>query len=386
MKKVLEQRLRALEDQHLRRSTVVLDPVAGPVVRVGGREVLNLSSNDYLGLTAEPALMAALRRTTADRGSGAGAARLVTGTQSVHEKLERELAEHLDTPRALLFGSGYLANVGVLAALGAEGGTIISDESNHASIVDGCRLARARVLVYRHLDVDHVRELLSDAEPPVLVVTESVFSMDGDRGPLEKLCDAASEAGAWVYVDEAHAYGHLGPAGRGLSSMPQVSDRVDVRMGTLGKALGCYGAFVAGGEELAEYLVSRARTFLYSTALPPGIVDAAREALKIVAGPRGDVLRARLGSCIRSLRLGLMEQGWELLDVPGPILPVMVGDAQQAVALSEKLMARGLLVRAMRYPTVKPGTERLRMVASAALTDEHIDRALAEMGKLRKEL
>jgi 8-amino-7-oxononanoate synthase len=386
MRRALAERLRALDERGLRRRALVAAQRSGPEVEVDGRIVVNLSSNDYLGLASDPEVAEAHARAALRLPAGAGAARLVTGTHPEHEALERELASFVGTERALVFGSGYLANAGVLAALGAQGGTILSDARNHASIVDGCRLARAGVRIYRHIDTDHLDARLSGAAGPRLVVTESVFSMDGDRSPLDRVLDAAARHDAWVYVDEAHAFGHLGPSGRGLSCDPAVFEGVDVRMGTLGKSLGCAGAFVAGSAELVDYLVSTARTFLYSTALPPAVAAAARAALEVVRGPRGEELRLRLARNTRALREGLREQGWEVMDVPGPILPIVVGNARRAVELSARLLERGVLVRAMRYPTVEEGTERLRMVASAALCDEHVERTLELMGALREEL
>ncbi len=386
MRDDLAGKLRALDEQGLRRRALVLESASGPEIEVDGRKVLNLSSNDYLGLASHPDLVDAVATAAHGHGAGAGGARLVTGTHEAHVGLEREIASFLGTERALLFGSGYLANLGAVTALASGGGTVLSDERNHASLVDACRLARAEVLVYEHRDVEELGRLLARSAPPRIVITESVFSMDGDRGPLDGICAAAREHGAWVYVDEAHAFGHLGPGGRGLSSEPGVASGVHARMGTLGKALGSYGAFVAGTEELAEYLTSTARTFLYSTALPLPVVAAARAALAIVASARGDALRERLSTVTGVLQRGLAEQGWEVLDVPGPILPIMVGDPQRAVRISESLLERGVLVRAMRWPTVKPGTERLRMVSSAALTDQHLDRALEAMEKVRKRM
>ena len=275
--------------------------------------------------------------------------------------------------------------MGSITALASEGGVIVSDEGNHASIVDACRLSSASVHVFKHRDPDHLTSVLRDASHPDsgprLVVTESVFSMDGDSPPLSEVCDAALDHGAWVYVDEAHGFGVLGPGGRGLSADPSVASRGDVRMGTLGKALGSYGAFVAGSSELIEYLVNRSRTFLYSTALPPPAVAAALEALSIASGPEGDDLRARLLANASRLREGLASLGWRVTDTGGPIIPVHVGDPDRAMAISARLLDRGVLVRAMRWPTVAPGTERLRVVASAVLTDSHVDRALEAFGR-----
>jgi len=386
MKGDLASRLAVLEHEGLARRTLPVGSAVGPVVKVCGRDVINLSSNDYLGLAAHPALAAASRAAADSLGTGAAASRLVTGTMDVHEDLEREIASFLGAERALLFGSGYLANLGALASLGAEGGTILSDERCHASIVDACRLAKAKIRIYRHLDVSHVREILSRMHQdgrPAIVVTESVFSMDGDRGPVRAICDAAARHSAWVYVDEAHGFGILGPGGRGLAA--EAGGGVHAVMGTLGKALGSYGAFVAGSAELVDYLTSTARTFFYSTALPPTVVASSRAALAIVSGPEGATLRARLGRNVEFLRGGLAAQGWRLGEVPGPILPVIVPGAGRAVRLADGLLERGVLVRAMRFPTVARGTERLRIVVSASHTEDHLREALGAFGEALRE-
>jgi 8-amino-7-oxononanoate synthase len=310
----------------------------------------------------------------------------VTGTLVEHEELERDIARFLGVEAALVFGSGYLANLGALTALGSEPGVIFSDERNHASLVDAARLARARVQVYRHSDVSHLRELLGRSEiekGPRIVVTESVFSMEGDRGPLEAICDAAQGHHAWVYVDEAHGFGHLGPGGRGLAAI--LGGRVHAVMGTLGKAIGSYGAFVAGSAELVEYLTSTARTFLYSTALPPSVVAASRASLRVVSSEEGERLRERLSLNTSFIRSGLAAQGWHMTGVPGPILPILVPGADRALALSDRLLEKGVLVRPMRYPTVDRGEERLRIVLSAAHTEEHLGRALAAFGEVIRE-
>lgn len=385
MKRDLADRLARLERGGLRRRTLAIGS-PGPIVTLSGRDVVNLSSNDYLGLAARTELARAAQQATGSLGTGAGASRLVTGTLELHESLEGEIARFVGTERALVFGSGYLANLGALAALASGGGLIFSDERNHASLVDASRLAEASVRVYRHLSVSHLSELLEKtrSEPgPRIIVTESVFSMDGDRGPIKELCDLAARFRAWVYVDEAHAFGILGPSGRGLAAEAAAAGRAHAVMGTMGKAMGSYGAFVAGSTELVDYLVSTARTFFYSTALPPGVIEASRAALAIVSGPEGDELRERLRHNSSFLRGGLAAQGWELGDAQGPILPLVVEGAGRSVRLADHLLERGVLVRAMRFPTVARGKERLRLVVSAAHEEAHLEEALAAFGEAR---
>ncbi len=387
MMKSLTARLAALEHDGLIRRTVAIGSPPGPVVKVSGRDVINLSSNDYLGLAAHPAVCQAASEASRALGAGASAARLVTGTLEAHEDLERALASFVGAPRALLFGSGYLANIGALASLASGGGVIYSDERNHASIVDACRLADASVRIYQHRDVSHLSRLLtktSSEKGPRIVVTESVFSMDGHLGPVQEICDLAGRAGAWVYVDEAHAFGLLGPSGRGLAADLLAQGRVHAVMGTLGKALGSYGAFVAGCSELAEYLTSTARTFLYSTALPPHAVAASRASLGIVSSAEGEALREKLQHNTSFFRGGLAAQGWELGEARGPILPISVEGTDRAVALADSLLSRGVLVRAMRFPTVPRGSERLRVVVSAGHEEDHLRAALGAFGEARR--
>jgi 8-amino-7-oxononanoate synthase len=392
MRDELARRLAALEAEGLRRSSLVLTtPPGGPEVEVqgGSTPVINLASNDYLGLASHPDLRRSAAEAARRLGGGSGAARLVSGTLADHVRLEEALAQMLDQPKAVLFGSGYLAHVGTIPALADdEADTIYSDQRNHASIVDGCRLARGETRIYRHLDTEHLEALLerdASRRGRRLVVTESVFSMDGDDAPLEQIARLAAEHDAWVLVDEAHAFGVRGPRGAGLVAERGLQQSEWIRMGTLGKAAGSYGAFVAGPAELVEYLVNRARTFVYSTALPPAAVAAGLTAVQLIGGEEGDRRRAQLTRAATCLREGLVELGLELAPVPGPIFPLMVGDARRAVGMARGLLRRNVLARAMRYPTVPRGTERLRLVATAAHTDELLARALAAFAELGRD-
>ncbi len=345
--------------------------------------VVSLASNDYLGLTGHPALAEAAARAANDLGTGAGASRLVTGNFDIHTRLEEALSEVMGAERVCLFGSGYLANQGVIQALMEGAGDIIySDQLNHASIVDGCKLARAKVRTFRHLDTGHLeQQLAQDAGSGSrgLIVTESIFSMDGDEAPLARICELAERFNAWVMVDEAHAFGVRGGGG-GLARELDLAGRIHARVGTLGKAAGSYGAFVAGSAALAEYLINRSRSLIYSTALPPTVAAASLAAVKIIGSAEGDQLRRDLHLAGSQLRAGLAGRGWRVGQGSGIIIPLMVNDPFRAVALSEDLLGRGVLARAMRYPTVPRGGERLRLVASAAHQEEHIRRALEAFG------
>jgi len=382
----LATRLRLLQEQGLRRD---LAPVSPPSARVALLEdpaglLINLSSNDYLGLAGDPRLADAAARAARDHGVGAGASRLVSGDLAVHGELERALATIMGAERALLFGSGYLANLGVIQAImdGPED-IIYSDALNHASIVDGCRLSRARVRTFRHRDAAHLARLLAgDAgrDGRRLIVTEGVFSMDGDEAPLAEICGLAREHGAWVMLDEAHAFGLLGPGGGGLARELGLEDEVQVRVGTLGKAAGSYGAFVAGTATLRHYLVNRARSFIYSTALPPPAAAASLRALEIISGEEGERLRADLTGAARQLRAGLTDQGWRVPGGRAAIIPIMVGDPDGAMDLAARMRQEGVLARAMRYPTVGRGQDRLRLVVSAAHAGALVQRTLEVFG------
>jgi 8-amino-7-oxononanoate synthase len=388
MRGELQERLANLQRDYLRRDQLVLGTPHGPLID-SGRRIINLASNDYLGLTSHPVIAEAAARAAQECGSGAGAARLVSGTLDLHVRLEERISRLLCTEQTLLFGSGYLAHLGIIPALAGEKDIIYSDERNHASIVDGCRLSHTTVRVYRHGDAEHLASLLEEDASHNgrrLIITETVFSMDGDEAPLEIVCKLAGQYDAWVVVDEAHAFGIRGPSGAGLVAEKGLGERVHVRMGTLGKAIGSYGAFVAGCTELAEYLMNSARTYIFSTALPPPAVAGSLAALDIVTGQEGDQLRRRLNQNMEALRRGVTSQGWQLRGATGPIFPLHVGDPQVAVDLARRLLDNGLFVRAMRYPTVAVGSERLRVIASASLTPEQVEQALSAFSEVVPEV
>ena len=326
----------------------------GPVGRLGpeGREVVSFASNDYLGLTTHRAVIAAAREALERWGTGAGAARLIVGSRPIHSELERKLAAWKRTDDAILLPTGFAANLAVLSTFGDAGSVVCSDRLNHASIIDGCRLARARTAVYPHRDVDALESLVSAAERAI-VVSETVFSMDGDVAPVVELVELCERHRALLVLDEAHAV--LGPD-------PDLAGRDALRVGTLSKALGALGGYAAGPRPLIELLRNRARSFIFTTATPPAVAAAALRALEIVGSTEGEDLRARLRDRIEQVRPGNAS----------PIIPITLGDEERAMAVSAALLERGFLVPAIRPPTVPPGTSRLRMTLSAAHTEAQV--------------
>lgn len=380
-----DRELLALEAQGRRRRLRSVAGAPDRFVWVDGRRVLNLSSNNYLGLANHPALIRAAVEATEQAGTGTAASRLILGNQEEHQQLEQELARFHDKPAALLFNSGYNANIGVLQALLNADALVFSDALNHASIIDGCRLSRARVIVYPHGDPSALERLLARHHAPRrLVVTDSVFSMDGDRAPLVELAALCERAGALLMVDEAHGVGVFGPHGRGWAAACGVV--ADLQVGTLSKGLGSFGAYVTGAPSLLALVLNRARSFVFTTALPAGVVAASRAALRIVESEEGAALRERLAQHIERFRRGL--EARERL-VPGsgitPIFPVIVGDEERAMRCTERLLERGLYVQGIRPPTVPEGTSRLRFALIASHRPEDIDRALKELDCLAEE-
>lgn len=368
------QELRRLRERGLYRAPLHLEGPQGPWVEWEGRRLLQLCSNSYLDLARHPRLVRAAREALERYGCGSGASRLLTGGLGVHRRLEEELAGFFGAEDALLFGSGYLANCGLIPALSGPGCLVLSDELNHASIVDGCRLSRAEVVVYPHGDVEFVERALRDRPPGrrALVVTEGVFSMDGDLAPLGELARVAGRYGALLVVDDAHGIGLLGAGGRG--SCEQLGAGLPALLvGTLGKALGCYGAFAVGSHELVELLRNRARSFIFSTALPPPVVAAAREALRLVDEEpwrRHQALRNA-----RYLREGLREAGFAV-GGEAAIVPLVVGPEDLTMEMARLARQEGVMVQGVRPPTVPPGTSRLRLTAMATHRREELERAI----------
>jgi 8-amino-7-oxononanoate synthase len=344
-----------------------------------GRELINFGSNDYLGLAADERLADAVRRALPQAGWGSGASPLVTGRATLHSELETELAKFEGTEAALLFSSGFAANVGAIAALAGKGDVIFSDAKNHASIIDGCRLSGARVQIYPHRDVDGLANLLRQAGGfrRRLIVTDSLFSMDGDLAPLTQLAELAEQHDAMLMADEAHATGVFGDRGRGVAESLGVEDGVHVRVGTLSKALGSIGGFVAGPQKLIDWLANRARPYVFSTAPPEAMAAAALAALRIVRDEPHR--RIELLDRARQLRERLTEQGWQIGDRQSQIIPVIIGDPTRAMHLSATLREQGLFIPAIRPPSVPEGQSLLRISVTFAHSDAMLGQLLAAL-------
>jgi 8-amino-7-oxononanoate synthase len=364
----LRAELAALEKAHLRRTLRVIDPLSS--------KLLNFAANDYLGLSRHPALIEAARRAIADRGAGAGASRLVTGTGPMMLQLEEELASWKEKEAALVFTSGYAAALGTVPALVGRGDTIILDKLAHACLIDAARLSGASVRTFAHNDMRRLETLLqkiSGGKARTLIVTESIFSMDGDAAPLGKIVELKDRHGAWLLVDEAHATGLYGVTGAGLIAEMGLSARVEIVMGTLSKALGSAGGYIAGSRVLIDWLINRARSFVYSTAPPPGIVAAGRAAVALARGMEGVALRARLRENIAHFRSGLPAPWKNRNAASGAIQPLMCGEASAALQLANALREKGFLIPPIRYPTVPRHGARLRVTLSAAHAKKEID-------------
>jgi glycine C-acetyltransferase/8-amino-7-oxononanoate synthase len=377
------ERLEELRDRGLYRRLRLIEGPQGPAVTLDGQQVRLLCSNTTLGLADRPAVRAAAAEAALRWGASSGASRLISGNMEPHRRLEERLAAFKGYEAALLFGSGYLANTGVIAALAGRGEVVFSDELNHASIVDGCRLSRAETFVYRHGDLEHLAWGLRQAgERAALVVTDGVFSMDGDVAPLPELLDLARRHGARLMVDEAHATGTVGPGGRGSVSAAGLSGEVDVVVGTLGKALGSYGAYACASAEIVDFLVNTARPFIFSTAPPPPATGAALAALATLeAEPQ---LVDRLQANAMLLRRSLSAEG---LAAGGStqIVPVEVGEAEATMALCELALEKGVFAQGIRPPTVPEGSCRLRLTAMATHRTEDLVAAAHMVGVAARE-
>lgn len=366
----------ALDGLEARSRLRVLREIGGPQGRQvdsAGRPMLLACSNDYLGLAGDPRLAAAATEAMARWGFGAGASRLISGSMTAHHALEAEIAKWKGSEAALLFNSGWHANVGTIAALVGPGDVVYSDALNHASLIDGCRLSRATVRVWPHADVRALDAMLAadaGAGGRRLVVTDSVFSMEGDEAPLEAIVEICERHGAALMVDEAHATGLLGPEGQGLVAEIGLQDRVAVQMGTLGKALGSFGAYVAGSRILIDWLINRARSFVFTTALPPAVAAASGAAIRIVAEEPERRQKALANAA--DLRGRLSAAGWHVLPGRLPIIPVIIGLDAATMALAARLAEAGILATGIRPPTVPEGTSRIRLTVTAAHTPQDI--------------
>ena len=390
----LADEVQELKDKHLYRPLRVMASEQGPVATIDGREVISFSSNDYLGLTHHPRLREAALRAVSEFGVGSGAVRTIAGTMSMHEALEQELAEFKHTQATLTFQSGFTANTGIIPVVATEQDLIVSDELNHASIVDGMRLSKAPRKVFKHKDVEALRGLLREAREQgradgtpyrlILVVTDGVFSMDGDIAPLPGIVEAAEAYGAAVFVDDAHASGVLGEHGRGSVNHFGLDGRVAIQVGTLSKAVGSLGGYVAGSQALRDILVQRARPFLFSTSHPPAVVAACREALRVFQ--EEPHLHERLWANTRRFKAELGRLGFDTGVSETPITPVIVGESGAAIEFSNRLFDAGVFATSVVFPTVAIDRARLRTIVTAAHTDEHIDRALETFARIGREL
>jgi 8-amino-7-oxononanoate synthase len=363
---------------NLYRQRLTLQSAQGPVVRLGGRQYLNFCSNDYLGLAAHPRVVEAFTTAAARYGVGSGASHLVCGHSEPHHALEEALAEFTGRPRALLFSSGYMANTGILATLLQRGDQVFEDRLNHASLLDGGLHSGARFRRFPHNDVPALAGKLAAANGVKLVVVDGVFSMDGDTAPLAELASVCAAHAAWLMVDDAHGFGVMGERGVGSTELAGLdAAAVPVFMATLGKALGTAGAFVAGSELLIDSLVQQARTYIYTTALPPAIAAASLVALRLLQ--EESWRRQHLAQLITRFRRGAAQLDLPLMPSSSAIQPLLVGDSSKAMDLSERLRARGLLIGAIRPPTVPAGTARLRITLSAGHSEAQIDRLLEQL-------
>jgi glycine C-acetyltransferase len=394
----IDAELASLREQHLFRPLRVMSSAQGPVCVVDGREVISLSSNDYLGLTHHPRLREAALRAVEAFGAGSGAVRTIAGTMTLHEELEAELAAFKGTEAVLTFQSGFTANTGVIPTIAGEADLIVSDALNHASIIDGMRLSKAPRVVYPHKDVEALRGLLREArergrtdpghegEPYrlILVVTDGVFSMDGDIAPLPGIVEAAESYGAAVFVDDAHASGVLGRNGRGSVDHFGLHGRVALQVGTLSKAVGVLGGYVAGSHALRELLTQRARPFLFSTSHPPAVAAACLEAIRVFQDE--PELFDRLWSNTHRFKDELARLGFDTGVSETPITPIILGESALAIRFSERLFEEGVFGTSVVYPTVALDKARIRTIVTAAHTDEHLDRALEAFARVGLEL
>ncbi len=380
--------LAGIDSADLRRTMREVASAQGARVRLNGREVLNFSSNDYLGLANHPTLKEAAVEAIETFGAGAGAARLISGSQSPHHELENALAKFKGTEAALAFSSGYAAALGTIPALVGAGDVVVVDKLVHASLVDAAKLSGAKLRVCKHNDLADLARILEWAAGQggrTLVVAESVYSMDGDLAPLLNLVELKEQHGAWLMLDEAHATGLYGEGRRGVAEEFGVGDRVEIQMGTLGKALGAAGGYICGSNELIDLLRHRARSFVFSTAPMPAQAAAARAGIEVVQSAEGEERRTRLWSLVDELKNGLIARSWKLPVVQSAILPLMIGTEVEAVALSERLLEAGVFVPAIRYPTVAKGEARLRITVSAAHSPEDIKTLLETLGESKSD-
>ncbi len=370
--------------QHLYRSVKTSQSAQHPIMQIDGKEYLNFCSNDYLGLANHPDIVTAFKQAADKYGVGSGSAHLINGHSIEHQKLEESLAEFTGREKALLFSNGYMANLGAVSALLDRGDFLYQDRLNHASLIDAGLLSRAKMKRYKHNDNDHLNTLYAKAENPSqnsMIVTDGVFSMDGDQAPVKELTQTAKQQQAWLMVDDAHGFGVLGKTGAGLLEQQNLNQSdVPILMATLGKACGTSGAFISGSSELIEYLIQSARTFIYTTAMPPSIAAATLVSLKIISNDNWR--REKLTALITQFKQGIKELGIELMPSNTPIQPIMLGSSELALKVSQELNDQGILVTAIRPPTVPDGFSRLRITFSANHTEQDVQWLLNGLEKV----
>lgn len=376
----LDAELERLRSDGLYRSRRVVETAQGVVLSCDGRKLVNFCSNDYLGLANHPVVVKAFKDAADRYGVGSGSAHLICGHSGAHHALEEELAEFTGRDRALLFSTGYMANLGVVSALVGRGDTVFEDRLNHASLLDGGLLSGARFKRYSHADINALMKSLCQSSGRAMIVTDGVFSMDGDFAPLDALAQVAGEQGACLMVDDAHGLGVIGDRGRGIVDYYGLDQRqVPVLVGTLGKAFGTFGAFVAGSEALIETMIQKARTYIYTTALPSAVAEATRASLKLAAAETWR--REKLADLSQRFRRGAEQAGLSLLPSHSAIQPVSIGDSHLAVEIGHRLFEDGFLIGAIRPPTVPQGSARLRVTFSALHEEQQVDRLLESLSK-----
>ncbi|MEC8973471.1 MAG: 8-amino-7-oxononanoate synthase [Verrucomicrobiota bacterium] len=380
----LGRELGAIRDDGLWRELRQVESAQAARITLGGREWINFSSNDYLGLACHPALGQAAKEAVERFGTGSGASRLVCGSLQPHHELEATLAGWLGAESALAFSSGFAAAQGALTSLVGQGDVVILDKKAHASMIDAAKLSGATLRVFRHNDLGNLEQRLQWASAQggrVLVATESIFSMDGDRAPLAGIVELKERYGAWLMLDEAHALGLYGPLGQGLAAIDGLAKRIEIRMGTLGKAVGAAGGFICGSGSLIELLVNKARSFIFSTAPSPAASAAARAGVELIQGGEGESLRAQLWQRVEELRRGVESIGWSTPVGPSAILPLIVGGEAKAMAMMEQLREAGFFIPAIRYPTVARNEARLRVTVSASHSSGDVQGLLDALGQ-----
>jgi len=368
--------IRTIEDRHLFRYLTEIESGQYPEIKIGGKNYILLASNNYLGLSTHPAVIEAASGALHKYGTSSGGSRLVSGSSDLHRELEEKIAAFKNTESAILFSSGYLANIGIISSLVGPGDVIYSDELNHASIIDGCRLSKAETRIYRHLDYDHLAELLNaeKIKGKRLVITDTVFSMDGDLADLKRLAELAENRGCILMVDEAHATGVLGERGSGATEYFGVEAKIPVVMGTLSKAVGSLGGYIAGSKKLTDFIRNRVRSYIFDTSLPAASLAASLKSIEII---ETDFDRRRhLWELIKRFKEGIVDIGLEVLETNSAIIPVLIGEPDRAVRFSEYLREEGVYTPAVRPPSVPPGKSRIRASLMASHSMEQIEYAL----------